>query len=150
MSFYKKALRGLDVLSRLLSFVSIYFCIKVRPMVASTFFVPLSITKKKGVVFFLLSLGFINLVNAQNKVSGAVDKLSEQVLLICNLLFIIFIVIGLIRTISKFVKQAPDAAGSLVYVLIAVALWGGFAYMQDDIASFVGSSAFTIKHGATK
>lgn len=93
---------------------------------------------QKFLFVFAALTGLATVSLAQGNVAGSLDQISEWIVIIGNIVFGIIVVIGLIRTITKFVKGDPDALISLFGLIVAVALWGGFQFIQDDIANFVG------------
>ncbi|QKG55010.1 hypothetical protein [Hymenobacter sp. BRD67] len=60
------------------------------------------------------------------------------VISIVQVLFIIVLAIGLVRVVQKFISGAPDALGSLGWLLGGVILWFGFNYFKEDLASAMG------------
>lgn len=83
------------------------------------------------------------MVHAQGVLDGLVIA-RDWIIDIVNVIFAIVVVIGLIRVITKFVKGDPDVATSALGLILAVAIWGGFVYLQDDIFSFFGGQGSTI------
>lgn len=96
---------------------------------------------EKRLYVFLFSLAwFQHQVHAQNT-AGALDNIKDTVLGIVQGLFIIGLAIGLIRTVFKFINQAPDAMTSLGYLIGGVVLWFGFQYFKDDLVTTLGGGA---------
>lgn len=92
---------------------------------------------KKYKILLLLLLAF-NAVKAQSGTAGALENIGVWINTIGNVVFAIVVIVGLIRVISKFIRGEHDSIGALIQLIIAVALWGGFQLVQDDIANFVG------------
>lgn len=97
----------------------------------------------KKCVLALLLLSVPILSPAQGVLDGLMFA-RDWIIDIVNVIFAIVVVIGLIRVIAKFVKGDPDVATSALGLVLAVAIWGGFVYLQEDIFSFFGSQGSTI------
>ena len=80
---------------------------------------------------------FNQLAMAQGTVGG-ITQMQSTIVQIVNIVFIIVIVLGLIRVIIKVVKSEPDWAGSVVGLLIALVLWGGFNTYKNEIFAWFG------------
>ena len=95
---------------------------------------------------FLCLLFFLSvpvLVRGQGIFDGLVSA-RDWIIDIVNVIFAIVVVLGLIRVIAKFIKGDPDVASAALGLVLAVAIWGGFVYLQDDIFGFFGSEGTTI------
>lgn len=71
---------------------------------------------------------------------AALTQVKEKVIGIVQVIFAIILIIGLIRVVMKFVQGAPDALGSLGWLVGGVLLWFGFQLFKDDLVSAVGGS----------
>ena len=93
-----------------------------------------------GKPLFLLvaMLAAFNTAHAQGGTLGGLSTMSDTIVDIVNIIFIVVIVLGLIRVIIKVVKSEPNWGGSVVGLLIALILWGGFNTYKDDIFSWFG------------
>ncbi|SDY93061.1 hypothetical protein [Hymenobacter psychrophilus] len=69
---------------------------------------------------------------------GALEGVQETVVGIVQVIFAIILIIGLIRVVMKFVQGAPDALGSLGWLVGGVILWFGFQLFKDDLVGAVG------------
>ncbi|MEN7551854.1 hypothetical protein AAG747_28315 [Rapidithrix thailandica] len=88
-------------------------------------------------LFTLCLLLLSQAVRAQGS-AGALKNIGTWVSTLGNAVFAIVVVIGLVRTVTKFIKGEPDAIGALFQLIIACGLWGGFQLVEDDIAKLVG------------
>lgn len=110
---------------------------------SSSLFRPVTRTEKLLSFLFLILLSSRQ-ASAQSAGSSIVTQLQSIRTLIYNIvnvLFIIFLSIALIRTVKKFVEGAPDAIGSIGYLVGGTLLWFGFTYFKKDIQGSMSSSA---------
>ncbi|MBC6609059.1 hypothetical protein H8B13_19730 [Hymenobacter sp. BT188] len=70
--------------------------------------------------------------------AAALEGVRETVVGIVQVIFAIILIVGLIRVVMKFVQGAPDALGSLGWLVGGVILWFGFQLFKDDLVSAVG------------
>ena len=70
--------------------------------------------------------------------AAALEGVQETVVGIVQVIFAIVLIVGLIRVVMKFVQGAPDALGSLGWLVGGVILWFGFQLFKDDLVSAVG------------
>jgi hypothetical protein len=82
---------------------------------------------------------------AQGGAQAALSSVQETVVGIVQVLFAIILVVGLIRVVMKFVQSAPDALGSLGWLVGGVILWFGFQLFKDDLVGAVGGGAGGVK-----
>jgi hypothetical protein len=75
---------------------------------------------------------------AGGRAVGALRSVQTIVISIVQVLFIIVLAIGLVRVVQKFISGAPDALGSLGWLMGGVILWFGFNYFKEDLASAMG------------
>ena len=75
---------------------------------------------------------------AGGRAVAALRSVQTIVISIVQVLFIIVLAIGLVRVVQKFISGAPDALGSLGWLMGGVILWFGFNYFKEDLASAMG------------
>ena len=78
---------------------------------------------------------------AQGGAAAALSGVQETVVSIVQVIFAIILIVGLIRVVMKFVQGAPDALGSLGWLVGGVILWFGFQLFKDDLVGAVGGGA---------
>lgn len=93
-----------------------------------------------GVIAFALII-FSSDVQAQTAITGSLKKFATLITAGANILFVILMIFGLIKTIGAFISQSPNAPRYLLYLLFGAMLWYGFDAMIADIAEGVGSSS---------
>ena len=74
-------------------------------------------------------------------VTGSLQAIAKIISTSGNVIFIILMVVGLIRTVAGFISNSPNAAKNLLMLVIGAALWYGFNTIVDDITASVGGSA---------
>ncbi|MEM9675031.1 MAG: hypothetical protein AAF992_20730 [Bacteroidota bacterium] len=74
----------------------------------------------------------------QVQVEGALDGIRSWIVVILNIAFLIGIAIGIFKAAMKFFTGAPDKVEFMIGMVIAIALFGGFQFIVDDLASFLG------------
>ncbi|MEM8966588.1 MAG: hypothetical protein AAGE93_09230 [Bacteroidota bacterium] len=74
----------------------------------------------------------------QAQVEGALDGIRSWIVVILNIAFLIGIAIGIFKAAMKFFTGAPDKVEFMIGMVIAIALFGGFQFIVDDLASFLG------------
>lgn len=74
-------------------------------------------------------------------VAGSLTAIAKIISTSGNVIFIILMVVGLIRTVAGFISNSPNAAKNLLMLVIGAALWYGFNTIVDDITASVGGSA---------
>ena len=72
--------------------------------------------------------------------TAAMSKVATTVIGIVNIAFTIGLAIGLIRTVWKFFQNAPDALGSVGWLVGGVILWFAFQLFKDELASAIGGT----------
>jgi hypothetical protein len=75
---------------------------------------------------------------AGGRAVSALRSVQTIVISIVQVLFIIVLAIGLVRVVQKFISGAPDALGSLGWLMGGVILWFGFNYFKQDLAGAMG------------
>lgn len=101
-----------------------------QPTRTERFLMALLLTTSPAVVFGQSGVGG-RAVSALRNVQGIVIN-------IVQVMFIIVLAIGLVRVVQKFISGAPDALGSLGWLLGGVMLWFGFNYFKEDLAAAMG------------
>ena len=74
----------------------------------------------------------------QAQVEGALDGIRTWIIVILNIAFLIGIAIGIFKAAMKFFTGAPDKIEFMIGMVIAIALFGGFQFIVDDLASCLG------------
>jgi hypothetical protein len=69
---------------------------------------------------------------------AALRSVQTTVISIAQIVFAIVLIVGLVRTVIKFMNAAPDAMSSLAYLMGGVILWFGFQFFKDDLVTNVG------------
>ena len=74
----------------------------------------------------------------QAQVEAALSSIRVWIIVILNVAFLIGIGIGIFKAAMKFFTGAPDKIEFMIGMVIAIALFGGFQFIVDDLASFLG------------
>ncbi len=74
----------------------------------------------------------------QALVEGAMTSIKTWIIIILNVAFLIGIAIGIFKAAMKFFTGAPDKIEFMIGIVIAIALFGGFQFIVDDLAAFLG------------
>jgi hypothetical protein len=74
----------------------------------------------------------------QALVEGALSNIRNWIIVILNVAFLIGIGIGIFKAAMKFFTGAPDKIEFMIGMVIAIALFGGFQFIVDDLATFLG------------
>ncbi|MEZ4850652.1 MAG: hypothetical protein R3B93_18960 [Bacteroidia bacterium] len=92
---------------------------------------------KTGILlsFLFLSPAFIF---AQTAVEGALTTVRDLVVGAANIIFVILIVGGIIRTVAAFIGGNPNAVRYLIYLALAVLIWFGFSLLVADFDAIGG------------
>ncbi|MDF9799100.1 flagellar biosynthesis protein FliQ [Catalinimonas alkaloidigena] len=93
-----------------------------RPLMLLTLFVVLSMQQSFG----------------QAMVENAMNSIKSWIVIILNVAFLIGIAIGIFKAAMKFFTGAPDKVEFMIGIVIAIALFGGFQFIVDDLAAFLG------------
>jgi hypothetical protein len=83
---------------------------------------------------FMLVLDFFG----QAQVQTALNGIKSWIVIILNVAFLIGIAIGIFKAAMKFFTGAPDKVEFMIGMVIAIALFGGFQFIVDDLATFLG------------
>jgi len=84
-------------------------------------------------VFFTAHQSF-----GQAQVETAMNGIKSWIVIILNVAFLIGIAVGIFKAAMKFFTGAPDKMEYMVGVVIAILLFGGFQFIVDDLATFLG------------
>ncbi|MDF9796270.1 flagellar biosynthesis protein FliQ [Catalinimonas alkaloidigena] len=74
----------------------------------------------------------------QAMVENAMNSIKSWIVIILNVAFLIGIAIGIFKAAMKFFTGAPDKVEFMIGIVIAIALFGGFQFIVDDLAAFLG------------
>ncbi len=91
--------------------------------------------------FVLLAGMLLLLINptfGQALVENAMASIRTWIIVILNVAFLIGIAIGIFKAAMKFFTGAPDKIEFMIGMVIAIALFGGFQFIVDDLATFLG------------
>jgi len=88
-------------------------------------------------VFSIIMLVTNDLAFAQG-LKGSFTKLKELAVVLGNLIFIIAVIWGLVKTVAGFVNNSPNAVKNLIMLFAAVALWYGFNTLVEDVKTSMG------------
>lgn len=88
-------------------------------------------------VFSIIMLVTNDLALAQG-LKGSFTKLKELAVVLGNLIFIIAVIWGLVKTVAGFVNNSPNAIKNLIMLFAAVALWYGFNTLVEDVKTSMG------------
>ncbi len=100
--------------------------------------VTLQTTSKSGALLLLLMLVAVAPSFGQAQVEAALSSIRVWIIVILNVAFLIGIGIGIFKAAMKFFTGAPDKIEFMIGMVIAIALFGGFQFIVDDLASFLG------------
>ena len=96
-------------------------------------------SKSERRAFALLSaLALTNRAAFAQGAQAALEGVQETVLGIVQVVFAIGLIVFLVVVVLKFMRGAPDALGSLGWLVGAVILWFGFQLFKDDLVGAVG------------
>jgi len=97
------------------------------------------ISSKPGALLLLLMLVVVAPSFGQAQVeAAALSSIRVWIIVILNVAFLIGIGIGIFKAAMKFFTGAPDKIEFMIGMVIAIALFGGFQFIVDDLASFLG------------
>ena len=74
----------------------------------------------------------------QALVEGALSSIRNWIIVILNVAFLIGIGIGIFKAAMKFFTGSPDKIEFMIGMIVAIALFGGFQFIVDDLATFLG------------
>ncbi|MBT9394391.1 hypothetical protein KLP40_14565 [Hymenobacter sp. NST-14] len=99
-------------------------------------------TSEKAFWMAFFSLAAAHGANAQSpKAKAAMENVQNTAIQIGQVVFLIFLMVGLVRTAKKFIDGAPDAMTSGLWLLGGVLIFAGFQAFKDDIFSNMGASS---------
>ncbi|SMB79276.1 hypothetical protein SAMN00120144_3104 [Hymenobacter roseosalivarius DSM 11622] len=93
---------------------------------------------EKRAYALLLGLALLSAPARAQSAEAALAGVQDTVVGIVQVIFAIVLIVGLIRVVMKFVQGAPDALGSLGWLVGGVILWFGFQLFKDDLVGAVG------------
>ena len=109
----------------------------LRPRTAS-----IRMPRKYSYRSFVLLAGMLLLMTnpsfGQAQVENAMASIRTWIIVILNVAFLIGIAIGIFKAAMKFFTGAPDKIEFMIGMVIAIALFGGFQFIVDDLATFLG------------
>lgn len=79
---------------------------------------------------------FIPLFSQAQALTGALEGVKDWIVGIANVLFVIVIVVGIIKTVAAFVQGSPNATRNLVLLIVAALVWFGFSLIIADFAGY--------------
>ena len=97
-----------------------------------------SVSQKDFGLLFLFVFVVIHQSFGQAQVEGALSSIKNWIIVILNVAFLIGIGIGIFKAAMKFFTGSPDKIEFMIGMVIAIALFGGFQFIVDDLASFLG------------
>ena len=97
-----------------------------------------SVSQKDFGLLFLFVFVLIHQSFGQAQVEGALSSIKNWIIVILNVAFLIGIGIGIFKAAMKFFTGSPDKIEFMIGIVIAIALFGGFQFIVDDLASFLG------------
>ena len=97
-----------------------------------------SVSQKDFGLLFLFVFVLIHQSFGQAQVEGALSSIKNWIIVILNVAFLIGIGIGIFKAAMKFFTGSPDKIEFMIGMVIAIALFGGFQFIVDDLASFLG------------
>lgn len=96
----------------------------------------------RNIVGVTLALLFIFITSdASADVVGSVKTIAKIIQTVGNGIFIILMVVGLVRTVSGFISNSPNAARNLLFLIFGVIIWFGFNTVVEDITTSVGGDS---------
>ena len=97
-----------------------------------------SVSHRHFGVLFLFVFVLIHQSFGQAQVEGALSSIRSWIIVILNVAFLIGIGIGIFKAAMKFFTGAPDKIEFMIGMIVAIALFGGFQFIVDDLATFLG------------
>jgi len=73
----------------------------------------------------------------QAQVQNALNAIKSWIVIILNVAFLICIAIGKFKAAMKFFTRPPDKIEFMIGMVVAIALFGGFQFIGDDLATFL-------------
>ena len=89
---------------------------------------------KSFLLAFPLLMPVVSYAQTGAGVSGALESVKDWIVAIANVLFVIVIVVGIIKTVTAFVQGSPNATRNLVLLVVAALVWFGFSLLIADFA----------------
>ncbi|MEK6481658.1 hypothetical protein WJR50_29205 [Catalinimonas sp. 4WD22] len=113
---------------------NLYAFLKARAVLYSA-----QIIRSKSLML-LMAFVFLSVQQSfgQALVENAMNSIKSWIVIILNVAFLIGIAIGIFKAAMKFFTGAPDKVEFMIGIVIAIALFGGFQFIVDDLAAFLG------------
>ena len=74
----------------------------------------------------------------QALVENALSNIRNWIIVILNVAFLSGIGIGIFKAAMKFFTGSPDKIEFMIGMIVAIDLFGGFQFIADDLATFLG------------
>ena len=97
-----------------------------------------SVSEKHFGLLFLFVFAVMHQTFGQALVEGALSSIRNWIIVILNVAFLIGIGIGIFKAAMKFFTGSPDKIEFMIGMIVAIALFGGFQFIVDDLATFLG------------
>jgi hypothetical protein len=97
-----------------------------------------ALRSKAFMLVVLILFAGLEPVLAQAQVENAMNNIKSWIVIILNVAFLIGIAIGIFKAALKFFTGSPDKVEFMIGIVIAIALFGGFQFIVDDLAAFLG------------
>ena len=97
-----------------------------------------SVSEKHFGILFLFVFAAIHQSFGQALVENALSSIRNWIVVILNVAFLIGIGIGIFKAAMKFFTGSPDKIEFMIGMIVAIALFGGFQFIVDDLATFLG------------
>ena len=97
-----------------------------------------SVSEKHFGLLFLFVFVAVHQTFSQALVENALSSIRNWIIVILNVAFLIGIGIGIFKAAMKFFTGSPDKIEFMIGMIVAIALFGGFQFIVDDLAAFLG------------
>ncbi len=97
-----------------------------------------SVSEKHFGLLFLFVFVAVHQTFSQALVENALSSIRNWIIVILNVAFLIGIGIGIFKAAMKFFTGSPDKIEFMIGMIVAIALFGGFQFIVDDLATFLG------------
>lgn len=85
---------------------------------------------------FVLLLILPVLMFAQAGVESTLTQIKDWVVGAANVLFVVILIVGIIRTVIAFISGSPNAPKLLLFLVISAIIWFGFTTVVQDLENF--------------
>jgi hypothetical protein len=96
------------------------------------------VSEKHFGLLFLFVFAAMHQSFGQALVENALSNIRNWIIVILNVAFLIGIGIGIFKAAMKFFTGSPDKIEFMIGMIVAIALFGGFQFIVDDLATFLG------------